>query len=111
MGKIVTIADILHHAADNFLASTIDEWENNMCKDKFSCCAIEQAIEDLMGWEAFMYGDMFERIMDGLKAMGLDIESTVAFHPWEQGDLDYNTQHARYGWLKLAAMVAEEQGV
>jgi hypothetical protein len=107
----VTIADILHHAADKYLASSWEEWEDTMDKDKFSCCAIESAVEDLMGWQALIYGDIHTRILDGLRVMGLDTASLAAFSQWEKNDDNYDTQHARYGWLKLAALMAEEQGV
>jgi hypothetical protein len=109
--KKVTIADILHLAADKYLASDWDEIEYEMGKDKFSCCAIEQAAEDLLGFHEFMFGEMHPRILDGLKAMGLDTGSLRAFAEWEYRDPQYDTQHARYGWLKLAALMAEEQGV
>lgn len=109
MTRQVTIADILHHAADVRLASTEYEWDTVMNKDKFSCVAIEEAISDLLGWEALYHGTIQNRILDGLTNMGLNTSSLNAFGRWYRtGD---NAQQARYGWLKLAALMAEEQGV
>ena len=105
----VTIADILHHAADKYLASSLDEWKY-MDKDKFSCCAIEHAVEDLLGWK-ILYEPFYDQLTDGLRAMGLDISSLQAFYKWEKDDPFYDVQQARYGWLKLAALMAEEQRV
>jgi hypothetical protein len=110
----VTIADILHHAADKKLAhewSPQLEWYFDNLGAKYSCTAIAEAIEDLMGWEALYYSDISDRISKGLNAMGLNTKTLNAFKQWEKGDEDYDTQQARYGWLKLAALMAEEQGV
>jgi hypothetical protein len=110
MGKVITIADILHYAADHKLEHDLDVLD--VCDgptEKYSCCAIEAAVEDLLGWEALYYGGIYTDILKGLTAMGLDTSSLSAFGQWRYNGHD--VQQARYGWLKFAALIAEEQGV
>jgi hypothetical protein len=109
-----TIADILHLAADKHLASKEDEcWNFNGNKEKFSCCAMSEAVwklwnEDKIESEVER-DDLINRCSDGLKAMGCPVNSTDAFNDY--GKFNAQNQQARYAWLKFAAIIAEEQGV
>jgi hypothetical protein len=103
-----TVADILHYAADNCLASTPDEyWVNGGSKEKFSCCAAIEACLRLSGSENYL--EKSRLIKQGLENMGCPVQSVHAF----KDNLKFveKNQQARYAWLKFAAMMAEEQGV
>jgi hypothetical protein len=103
-----TVADILHYAADNCLASTPDEyWMNSGNKEKFSCCAVSEACLRLLGWGNYLEKSRF--IKEGLENMGCPTGSLNAFK--DQYKFVEKNQQARYAWLKFAAMMAEEQGV
>lgn len=107
--KEYTIAEILHIAADKYLASKASEsysWGIGS-KDKYSCCAIAEAVYKLVD-----LGEReltIERIYQGLGAMGCPTNSLEAFN--DRGQFSPENQQARYAWLKFAAMMAEEQGV
>jgi hypothetical protein len=110
--KTYTIAEILHYAADNKLA--IKEHQQWCCggnKEKFSCCAMEEAAYDLyLGLNLDDEREkLIARISKGLEAMGCPVHSTDAFDDW--GSFSAKNQQARYAWLKFAATMAEEQGV
>lgn len=124
-----TIADVLHLAADKYLADTYDATVYTN-KEHYSCCAIHNAIHQLApkefldenGFQRFYTGEADEtptgkRVFAGLKAMGLDPGSTRLFknlekkNPGGRRDPTPESQGARYSWLKFAAMIAEEQGV
>lgn len=109
--KEYTIAEILHVAADKHLAAKRYEyWSNGGNKEKFSCCAMHEAVISLnrtfTGSEVEV---VIDRITKGLEALGCPVDSTDAFHD----DFQFNAenQQARYAWLKFAATIAEEQGV
>jgi hypothetical protein len=108
-----TIADILHLAADKHLASKDGEWLVNGNKEKFSCCAMSEAVwklwhEDKIESEVER-DDLINRCSDGLKAMGCPVNSVDAFN--DGSKFNAENQQARYAWLKFAAIIAEEQGV
>jgi len=106
-----TIADILHLAADKYLAVNYDDYNNYQHKRMFSCCAIETAVEELYGWkECFKDDGVLDIIKEGLTNMGLNCNSFHAFKPWHSRD-SAPMQQSRYAWLKFAALMAEEQGV
>jgi hypothetical protein len=106
--KEYTIADILHYAADNCLASITEEyWINGGNKDKFSCCAVTEACIKLEGYENYL--KKVRLIKEGLENMGCPVESMHAFK--DHRKFVEKNQQARYAWLKFAAMMAEEQGV
>lgn len=109
MSKI-NIAEILHYAADNCLAATRKKyWADSSVgkKEKFSCCAVEEAYVKLHGSNNF--DKDIRRIQTGLEKMGCPVESSHAFN--DCGEFNEENQQARYAWLKFAAMMAEEQGV
>jgi hypothetical protein len=104
-----TIAEILHVAADKFLASKESEyWLNGGTKEKYSCNAVECSVSKVCK-DYISYIPLLDRIYEGLEAMGCPVDSCDAF----QNDQNINeeNQQARYAWLKFAAMIAEEQGV
>lgn len=109
--KKYTIAEILHLAADKHLAAKPSEyWSNGGNKEKFSCCAMHEAVISLnRTFTADEVEVVIDRITKGLKALGCPVDSTDAFHD----DFTFNaeSQQARYAWLKFAATIAEEQGV
>jgi hypothetical protein len=103
-----TIAEILHYAADKCLAAKPSEyWSNGGDKEKFSCCAMQEAVISLNSFDELDV--VIDRISEGLEAMGCPVDSTDAFD--DSGSFNAENQQARYAWLKFAAMIAEEQGV
>ena len=104
----VTIADVLHRAADHWLAVDFDDWDARSDSEKFSCCAVDAAVTEILGF----CSDKALTIFEGFREMGLDTSSGTAFF-----ELGYpkgahpEAQAARYTWLKFAALIAEEQGV
>lgn len=110
-----TIAEILHIAADKYLVSKQSEvasWGNG-CKQKFSCCAVSEAVYNLHKHFKIDSGynclEVLDRIYEGLRAMGCPTNSFEAFN--DRNEFSPENQQARYAWLKFAAMMAEEQGV
>ena len=113
-----TIAEILHYAADKRLASKRSEYwmhsnysmHSNVNKEKFSCCAMHEAVRDLcynLDWE--QRDALIQRIETGLKNMGCPTGSINAFEDYYE--FNSENQQSRYVWLKFAAKMAEEQGV
>lgn len=111
--KEYTIAEILHYAADKKLASKEEQcWNRGGSKEKFSCCAVDEAVWDLYNrYEPYdiVRDDFIACIRKGLEAMGCPIKSLDAFD--DEGEFVAENQQARYSWLKFAAIIAEEQGV
>ena len=110
----VTIAEILHYAADNKLASKESQWWNRGGnKEKYSCCAVSEAVWELWSNDKIVFegkrAELINRCTEGLKAMGCPTRSMDAFD--DRGQFVAENQQARYAWLKFAAMMAEEQGV
>jgi len=100
----VTIADVLHRAADHWLAVDRDDWYERDNTDEYSCCAVASA--------AYELGVDADDILDGLMEMGCPTGSHMAFDKFGyQRNVNAEIQGARYGWLKFAALIAEEQGV
>ena len=114
--KQLTIADVLHLAADKYLASH-SRHEGGVYKDRFSCCAVGSAIYEITS--SYSCNDrkiLSDQVMKGLNAMGCKVGSSVLFV--KHGDmpevyeiLNPSVQGMRYMWLKWAALMAEEQGV
>lgn len=107
----VTIADVLHHAADNVLWTggeseyTYFKIRGNNIR-RFSCDAVRRAVEQLD------YQGDYWKIAEGLTRMGVDTYACDAFRRFDYGqEFSVEEQAARYTWLKFAALIAEEQGV
>ena len=114
--KQYSIADVLHYAADKHLIAG-SRYNEGRCKERFSCCAVDEAIIALTG---SLYSIdsrvLHHRVMTGLKAMGCNTGSHTLFvnhgdKPLEYGNINPEVQGMRYMWLKWAALMAEEQGV
>lgn len=107
----VTIADVLHHAADHVL------WEGGTSEEKyfsirgdsirrFSCDAVRRSATQLQ------YQGNPWAILQGLENMGVNSYSVRQFRKFKYGkEFSFEEQAARYTWLKFAALIAEEQGV
>jgi hypothetical protein len=97
----VTIAEVLHFAADELL------WDGSGDTDPdyiYSCDAAMRAAQRLGGW------GLWPVVECGLANMGVDTGSLGQFD--NIGDrMSAERQAARYAWLKFAALIAEEQGV
>ena len=105
--KKYSIAEILHYAADNCLASEANQyWLYGGNKEKYSCCAVDMAYMHLTGKYDV---DKIYAIKKGLSNMGCPVNSTHALK--DEGKFIEENQQTRYAWLKFAAMLAEEQGV
>lgn len=107
-----TIAEILHYAADKKLATKEhQQWCYGGNKEKFSCCAMEEAVYELYRGSDLddEREELIHRTFKGLEAMGCPTGSTDAFN--DCGSFNAKNQQARYAWLKFAAIIAEEQGV
>lgn len=106
------ISEILHDAADKYLSEDYAAYSN--VKTMYSCHAVLYAIIGtqfdlkLRDWDSWKKHPQFKQILTGLKAMGL---KTDYFGEWENADKlsIEERQQMRYGWLKMAAMLAEEQ--
>ena len=117
----INVAELCHDAADNHLALTDSEyWMRGGTKEKFSCCAVDAALNKFIGAKGYNMRKNFEKyealidsIHDGLNNMGCNTGSISLFEDPVQG-VAYcleQSQHNRYFWLKWAALMAEEQGV
>lgn len=112
--KQPTIADVLHYAADKCLVAHSRYGESG--REKFSCCAVNDAVFELTGkcnGETWRFS---RRILDGLRNMGCDTQGFLQFKkygdkPHEFSEVNHTVQGMRYMWLKWAALMAEEQGV
>ena len=87
------ISEIIHLAADKYLSS-FPYYHSYIQKPYFSCCAIDDAIDELIPRSAFNHNnrDMYNRIMDGVEELGLSIGSCEAFDDISEAD----RQAARY---------------
>lgn len=115
MTNNIKISDVLHLAADKYLASCESE---RGVKCRFSCSAISEALDELIpDW--YSLNMMYRQIDIGLREMGLDLDANGfpefeyerSFVGWKSVSVTESSQGARYAWLKFAAMIAEEQGV
>lgn len=113
--KQLTIADVLHYAADKCLVAHSRYSEGN--RERYSCCAIEEAIYRMTGNLANSESKTLRfRIINGLKAMGCNTGSMNLFTKYGENHMDFDSvnhtvQGMRYMWIKWAALMAEEQGV
>lgn len=113
MSNKVKISEVLHLAADKYLASDYVEYIDTD-KSRFSCCAVEGVLDDLLVEEGIInikqYTNLWDTIHEGFENLGLDTGSLHAFEEFEKGEVTEESQGARYAWLKFCAMLAEEQG-
>lgn len=114
--KQPTIADVLHLAADKYLVSH-SRYEASHVKERFSCCAIYNAVFDITG---NLYGSnsgiLRDQVVKGLINMGCNVGSHTLFvkhgdMPDAYESINPDVQGMRYMWLKWAALMAEEQGI
>lgn len=118
MSKI-KISDVLHLAADKYLAKDLLEYYNVDYKTRYSCSAVTSAIESLVKFGEMTSSEYFANcdkvdsvVKQGFKKMGLEPNSLIAFDEfYDDYKITPESQGARYAWLKFAAMIAEEQGV
>ncbi len=114
--KQYTIAKVLHCAADKHLIAG-SRYNEGRYKERFSCCAVDEAIMTLTGsLYSIDSAALRRRVMAGLKSMGCSTGSHTLFvkhgdKPLEYGNINPEVQGMRYMWLKWAALMAEEQGV
>ena len=98
------ISEVLHLAADKYLAANAHEYYHSVRKEKYSCCAIDAKTNE-----------QYAIIKAGLRNMGCDTGSGTLFvkhgdpRPGQVG-INEDVQGMRYFWLKWAALMAEEQG-
>lgn len=110
------ISEILHDAADKHLSVFYAPYVNGTALAEYSCIAVLYSIiGDSSGidayhenWETWKkHNPEYKRALKGLYNMGLRTTHGVGTifdnMPIEE------RQQARYGWLKMAAMLAEEQ--
>lgn len=114
MSNKVKISDVLHLAADKYLASDYVEYIDTD-KNRFSCCAVETVLDELLDENCTItmkqYSCLWDTIHKGFDNLGLDTGSLYAFEEFEKyGRITEESQGARYTWLKFCAMLAEEQG-
>lgn len=98
-----TVADVLHLAADKYLAA--NRQQRDRYQSRYSCGAVGDACVEL--------NVNFGGVLVGLKNMGCDTTSGKLFHKYGDDSLNLSeeVQGMRYMWLKWAALMAEEQGV
>lgn len=114
--KNVKISEVLHLAADKYLAISNEEYIAHIGKRKYSCDSIRYALLELVD-RVYDRIDLHDRIEAGLTSLGLITYSTQQFSEFDNFVYfnDYEgaekSQGARYTWLKFCAMLAEEQGV
>ena len=115
MKKQHTVADVLHYAADKCLVAHSRYSEGS--KEKFSCCAVDEAIYRITGeFYSAESAALHRRVIAGLKTMGCNTGSMTLFKKYGDDHMDFSAvnhevQGMRYMWLKWAALMAEEQGV
>lgn len=111
--KEIKISEVLHLAADEYLAQGIDDetWHGPY---QYSCCAIEKALAKILQNPVpATFHRHYSIIKQGLRNLGLEnLSSVEAFKEFENFyDPTPESQGARYMWLKFCALLAEEQGV
>lgn len=109
--RMSMIAQVLTLAANEFLAPSYDA-NAGKSKEFFSCDAAVSA-----GHALGLHSNNIDKVLDFLKELGVDINSTTQFKEFEpKGTSDWRqaitkqTQSVRYAWLMFAAMIAAEEG-
>lgn len=100
-----TVADVLHLAADKYLAANRQQYDTDDNRVRFSCNAVVDACLTLEV--------PISEVMFGLRNMGCDTSSCALFRKYgdKPFEISEEVQGMRYMWLKWAALMAEEQGV
>lgn len=106
------ISEILHDAADKYLSVGYVYYTDD--ETEYSCVAVLRAIigtqfnSKLIDWASWKKHPQFKQILRGLKAMGLQTDYMGEWKNAYTLPIE-ERQQMRYGWLKMAAMLAEEQ--
>jgi hypothetical protein len=113
--KTITIADMLHCAADRHLATETEINTKRIRKGylvgMFTCDTIDSALDYLAPTECIDYSKSVGHVVfagymsDSLDAMGVDTRSARQF---DDVRLEIR-QQVRYAWLKFAALLAENK--
>ena len=107
---MITIAEVLHRTADEYLSKYSRTWLGQDGLPSYTCPAICFCIDAMVTNSEITFIesiDLEEAIFEGLVNMGVDCGSNEQY-----AEFPYTMmQDARYGWLKFAALMAEEQGV
>lgn len=101
------ISEVLHLAADKYLSEdgVVHYKSYGFATERFSCCAIENAIDELC------VSQLEDSIFKGLQNMGCDTDDASLFKKYgDHFEGNPDVQGMRYFWLKWAALMAEEQG-
>lgn len=117
-----TIAKVLHYAADHCLNTGLRSYEPLLVrqqKEKFSCYAIDKAIQKLNPIPYELFETKAHNIRQHRQNLTADIISGLIDLGLKPGSFKqfvgfatlHERQAARYNWLKFAALLAEEQGV
>lgn len=111
MSNKIKISEVLHLAADRYLANDYVEYIGTD-KSRLSCCAVIEALDELIPETSLtkLWLEIHKAIFKGFENLGLDTGSLLAFEEFEKGKVTEESQGARYSWLKFCAMLAEEQG-
>lgn len=113
MSNYPTIAQVLHLAADKFLAH--DPKSHGDAANRFSCVAVISALDELYLELSFDYDKLKYDTMRFLGDLGLDIytdeDQFYEFLDEYDERLNEASQGARFLWLEFAALIAEEEGV
>lgn len=114
MSTELTVAQILHLAADKYLSTTggehrsLSDWKSpNVKKRNYSCEAIIKA-EGLWGSIGWDNACRKSRAIKFTRSLGMKPSALKLFDKFKFGR---ERQAVRYAWLKHAAQIAEEQGL
>ena len=109
MKSKATLAEVLRYAADVVLDPAT--YPAGPCTGKlrqYSCDAFTKAVEDLHPEADWQERESIQTVYRaGAKELGIDLTCTCVYADWPVTE----RQGARYMWLDLAALMAEEQGV
>jgi hypothetical protein len=110
--KEIKISEVLHLAADEYIAVSIDNEKFNG-PYQYSCTAIRKALRIMVDKTSNAdYNFYLSRITTGLHRLGFtDFGGIGVFQEFEYfSEPTEASQGARYLWLKFCALMAEEQG-
>lgn len=109
MKSKATLAEVLRYAADVVLdPDTYPAGPYNGERRQYSCDAFTKAIEDLHPKASWLEREQIQTFYRaGALEMGIDLTCTHVYGDWPAAE----RQGARYMWLDLIALMAEEQGV